>query len=225
MAKCITYLLIHYFFIGETHPFFNMMGRYLLHFINVCYLWTHWWLHLIFLIALYYIGKVLTDAFRFLLLPFDIEFIQTSHTRFRSQPNSSPLLTLDGRLYVFTNIINIFSHSLAYLWRSLWSFKNYCGNCFIIFWNKSRTRLRNFPLFGWPLQVTMTIFAIMTTMCLVIHGYYHCLIKVFQKPFCLLCKLTSKIPSPRVDPMKSAFQNINPIIILKFLTPIEIQLL
>ena len=183
MAKYFTYLLIHHFLIGGPHVFFNMIGHYSLHFLHDGYLWIQWWFHLMFLFILYYVGKALTSVYQLLLLPLDIEFIRTGHTRFKSQSNCSSLLTMDGRLCVFTDIINIFSHSLAYLRRFLWSFHNCYGNSFIISWNKSRNRLGTLPPFGWPLQVTMTIFAIMTTVCLVIHDYYRCLLKLFQKTF------------------------------------------
>ena len=149
--------LLYYSFAAIPSLYLDYLGLRTLTFLHEGYLWLLWWSHLMFLFLLFYVERSITSLYLLFLHAVDVSYLSSPARLKKIKFPGTALLTLDGRHCVFSEVINVYADSLAYLRRTLPSHTNSYYASFLIFLNKSRNKLGSFPPFGWPLRITMII--------------------------------------------------------------------
>ena len=175
------YNLLSTFISTGNLPYSDVIGLLIPKIIIDAMQWIYWWLRLLILQLLYYSGLALAPYSIILAPYFDFKYVSTGKLpRWKMSLTPGCLLTLDSRLCIMSDVINISSSSLAFLRRKLKSYRTSVLTNILTFWNKKRENVGAFPPHGWPLQIFLALFASGTIFCLLFTGYLRILQQVWS---------------------------------------------
>ena len=193
LAPLFYNLLLH-----GSLPYDDVFGLLIIGIVMDSTLWVYWWLQLLILQLLYYCGQALAPYYTILAPYFDVQYKSTGLLPYwKTSLAQHALLTVDSRLMILSDVINICSSSLAYLRHKLKSSLNSFVDRITASWNKKREMIGDFPPLGWPLKLSMVLFATGSIIIILISGYFKILKEVWKsnKPNLKGTKLTKRLTS------------------------------
>ena len=151
--------------------------------------WWFWWTRVFMLQATFCVGTLLLPIYKktFIFLDADYMPLQSQRKRLfkqRRDKKGYKILTLAGRLCVYSNVCNVYGKDLVLLRQPVMHVSESYMNQVIINWNMEREKVGIFPPSGWPLSSVLMIMAVTTMMIVVLSGYIRILkMKISQRQF------------------------------------------
>ena len=147
--------------------------------------WWSWWTRVFMLQATYCTGALILPLYNlsFIYVDADYKPLHSKCNRILKRKRNQKgfgLLTLSGRLCVFSDVCNVYGKELVMLRQPMMYCKESWFNKMIEMWNIKRNELGLYPPPGWPLSVSMFLIASLTVIIIISTGYARILQKKFS---------------------------------------------